>query len=99
MPILLGETWNIKFNRSSTAISRLNQYQNIKIDFENAKNTIPTSGYYTLKMKESLEILNKENSVCNDVLSYDIPEIWFNILKISNISASECTNFIYTYNE
>lgn len=82
MPIILGKTWNIKFNRSSIAISRLNQYQNKKIDFKNTKHVIPTSDYYTLKIKESLEILSKENSVCNDVISYDIPEIWFNILKI-----------------
>lgn len=49
---------DINFNRPSKAFSRLCQLQNLIIDFENAK-VIPTSDYYTLKIKKSLQILNK----------------------------------------
>lgn len=43
-----------KFNRPSSALSRLNQRQNFKLEFENAKVTISTSDFHTLKIRESL---------------------------------------------
>lgn len=47
--ILREHIREIKFNRSSTALSRLHQCKTIKLVFENAKNLIPTLHYYVLQ--------------------------------------------------
>lgn len=51
------------------------------------------SDCYTLRIGKSLEILRKGNGACNDILSYDIPNIWFYVLKTQNISAMEHGQF------
>lgn len=46
---------DIKSMWPSIALSRLNECQNIQIDFQNAKVIIFTSNYYILKIRESLK--------------------------------------------
>lgn len=57
----------------STALSQFNYIQNIIIDFDQRKSIYSTSNYCTTTIGESIEIICKCSHVCNDVISYNIP--------------------------
>lgn len=76
-------TADINLNWCRTANSKLNQGQDVMIDFKETKTIKKLSNYRKFVLMKSIEILHLANYTCKDTLSYIIPKIWYSILKIT----------------
>lgn len=72
---------DIRLNRQTTALSSLNQKQNLIICSNEARIIITMSHFGISVAKESIEISNKGKNAIPDNLSYNIPELWLKCLK------------------
>lgn len=72
---------DIKYNKTTTALARLNNSEPIEISFENSKIIYPSQNYQSTIIREAIEIFTRSDNVCNDSAAYNIPNIWKETLR------------------